>query len=176
MKYLNLMVKAVARLAFVLAVTLGFLYNASYAADEFSLLNEERIGNLRIGLSEEEVKKTVRCELKREPDVLWGADGLYHQQWEYVGCGITLDMVSEKKGAAKKIESITLVAPSTLSTKRNIRVGSAKREVIKAYKSHWNKEDSKHFGGGVAGSIYGGVMFTFEKDKVTRIFLGAAAE
>ena len=49
-------------------------------------------------------------------------------------------------------------------------------EVMKAYKSQWNREDSKHFGGVVAGSIYGGVMFNFKNGKVSRIFLGAAAE
>ena len=28
----------------------------------------------------------------------------------------------------------------------------------------------------IAGSIFGGVMFNFEKGKVSRIFIGAAAE
>lgn len=159
-----------------LAVALGCISGASFAADEFTLLKEERIGNLRIGLSEKDVRKAIPCPLKRGPDTLWGADGAYHQEWKFVDCGIRLSMVSENKGAAKSIESILLASPSTLSTKRNIRIGSAKQEVIKAYKSHWNKEDSKLSEGFVAGSIYGGVMFTFENNKVSSIFLGAAAE
>ena len=157
-------------------ILFGFVCGFSFASDEFTLLREERIGTLRIGLSAGEVKKRIHCTLKRGPEELWGADGAYHQKWEYVGCGITLGMVSEKKGAPKSIESISLVSPSILSTKWDIRIGSTEQEVMKAYKSQWNREDSKHFGGFVAGSIYGGVMFNFKNGKVSRIFLGAAAE
>jgi hypothetical protein len=162
--------------ALVWLVIAGFVCGTTFAADEFALLSEERIGDLRIGLAEKDVQKEIHCSLKRGPDELWGSDGSYHQKWEYSDCGVTLSMVSEKKGAAKSIESITLVSPSTLSTKRNIRIGSAKKEAVKAYKSHWNKDDSKLSGRFVAGSIYGGLMLTFENNKVSSIFLGAAAE
>jgi len=161
---------------FVSIILLGFMCSFSFSADWFALLHEERIGTLRIGLSEGEVKKRIHCFLRRGSEELWGADEAYHQKWEYVDCGITLSMVSEKKGASKSIESISLVSPSILSTKQGIRIGSTEQEVMKAYKSQWNKEDSKHFGSFVAGSIYGGVMFYFENGKVSRIFLGAAAE
>ena len=154
---------------------IGFVRTFSFSADEFALLREERIGDLRISLSEGEVQKTIHCTLKRGPEQLWGADGAYHQEWEYVGCGITLGMVSEKKGASKSIESITLVSPSILSTKRGIRIGSTEQEVMKTYKPYWNREESGH-GSFVAGSIYGGLIFHFENGKVSRIFLGAAAE
>jgi len=161
---------------FVAIMLVIFVCSFSFSADEFSLLREERIGTLRIGLSEEEVKKSINCTLKRGPEELWGADGAYHQKWEYTDCGITLGMVSEKKGGLKSIESISLVSPSVLSTTRGIRIGSSEQEVMKAYKSQWNSEDSKNFGRFVAGSIYGGLMFSFEKGKVSRVFLGAAAE
>ncbi len=147
----------------------------SVVKDEFSLLRNERIGNLQVGLSEAKVKQRINCTLKREPEQLWGADGAYHQTWKYADCGITLSMVSEKKGAPKSIESITLNSPSRLSTKRNVRVGSPQKAVMKAYKSEWNRETSGAdlF---VAGSIYGGLIFQFQNGKVTQIFLGAAAE
>jgi len=154
----------------------GFICNLSFAADEFSLLREERIGELRINLSEQEVKKKIHCSLKLGPEKLWGADGAYHQTWDYTGCGIRLGMVSEKKGAPKSIESITLVSPGNLSTKRGIRIGSTEQKVMDAYKPYWNKEDSKSFNIFVAGSVYGGLMFNFQNGKVSRIFLGAAAE
>jgi hypothetical protein len=143
--------------------------------DDFILLKTERIGNLKIGLSEQKVKQNINCALKREPEQLWGADGAYHQKWKYVNCGITLGMVSAKKGAPKSIESITLNSPSRLSTKRNIRIGSDKRAVIKAYKAEWNREgnSSDYF---IAGSIYGGLILKFQNGKVSEIFLGAAAE
>ena len=176
MKNLNRILKFIVPLSLTWLVALGFMFSTSFAADEFALLKEERIGDLRIGLPEKDVRKAIHCPLKRGKDELWEADGDYHQSWEYVGCGVTLSMVSEKKGGSKSIESISLVSPSTLSTKRKIRIGSAKQDVIKAYKSHWNKEDSKRPDVFVAGSIYGGLMFTFENDKVNSIFLGAAAE
>lgn len=163
------------KIFFVSFMFVGFVGSLSFSADEFALLHEERIGNLRIGSYEGETKKTIHCTLKRGPEELWGADGSYHQEWKYVDCGITFSMVSKKKGDPKSIESITLVNPSILSTKRGIRIGSTEQEVMKAYKTHWNREDSnsRFF---VAGSIYGGLMFDFENGKVSRIFLGSAAE
>ena len=161
---------------FVSIMLAGVVCGFSFGADEFPLLKEERIGNLRIGISEAEVKKGIHCTLKRGPEELWGADGAYHQEWEYTGCGIRLGMVSEEKGGPKSVKSITVVGPSTLSTKRGIRIGSTEQEVMKAYKPFWNREDSKHFGNFVAGSIYGGLIFYFQNGQVSKIFLGAAAE
>jgi hypothetical protein len=143
--------------------------------DEFSLLKNERIGNLRIGLSEAKVKQKIDCKLKREPEKFWGADGAYHQKWKYANCGITLGMVSAQKGATKSIESITISHPSRLSTKRGIRIGSTETAAMKAYRAEGDRESGKSetF---VAGSIYGGIIFQFQNGKVSQIFLGAAAE
>jgi hypothetical protein len=145
--------------------------------DGFSLLKQERIGKLQIGLAEEEVYRIVtsKCAMKAGLEKLWGADGAYHQEWDYPNCGITLSMVSNQKGGSKSIESITLVRPSRLSTKRGIRIGSTEKVVKKAYKAEWNREtnNSESF---VAGSIYGGLIFQFQNGKVSKIFLGAAAE
>jgi hypothetical protein len=147
----------------------------SVAKDEFNLLRNERIGNLRIGLAEIKVKQTINCQLNREPEQFWGADGAYHQKWKYADCGMILGMVSEQKGAAKSIESITIFNPSRLITKRGIRIDSSKKAVMNAYKSEWNQESSQS-DVLVAGSIYGGLIFNFQNGKVSKIFLGAAAE
>jgi hypothetical protein len=154
-------------------IVLASACSFALSADEFF---KEPIGKLRLGLSESEVKKAIPCDRKRGPEQLWGADGAYHQEWVYADCGITLGMVSEKKGAPKAIESITLVSPSDLSTKSGIRIGSTEQEVMKVYASHWNKEDSSPGKTFVAGSVYGGLMFDFNAGTVSRIFLGAAAE
>lgn len=145
------------------------------AKDDFALMAKERLGSLRIGLPERKVKQAVNCKVTREPERLWGADGAYHQTWKYAACGVTLDMVSDKAGAPKSIASITLTKPSRLSTLRGIRIGSTTESVMKAYKAEWNQESSKSdvF---VAGSIYGGLIFNFQNGKVSKIFLGAAAE
>ena len=163
------------KIIYICVTFVAVAYSVSPSAGDFYLLHEERIGDFRIGLSEGKFKNTINCHLKRGSEQLWGADGAYHQKWEYVGCGITLGMVSEEKGAPKSIESITVTHPSTLTTKRGVRIGSTEQEVMSTYKPYWNSEESgpRNF---VAGSIYGGLMFNLDGGRVVRIFLGAAAE
>ena len=161
---------------FISIMLAGVVCGFSFGADEFSLLKEERIGNLRIGISETEVKKEIHCTLTLGPEELWGADGAYHQAWEYTDCGISLGMASEEEGGPKSVESITVVSPGTMSTNKGIRIGSTEQEVMNAYEPYWNKEDSEDFGNFVAGSIYGGLIFYFQNGQVSKIFLGAAAE
>ena len=145
------------------------------AGDEFALLHSERIGDLRDGLPESALKGKIDCQPTRGPEELWGADGAWHQDWVYKDCGIVLGMASGKKGGRKSIESISMSAPSTLSTKQGIKIGSTEAEVRAAYQRDWNKDESgaDDF---VAGSLYGGLIFKFEGGKVTSIFLGASAE
>ena len=66
--------------------------------------------------------------------------------------------------------------PCSLATKGGIRIGSTREEVLDAYKDIWNREDSETFGGFIAGSIYGGLMFRFTDGRVSEMFFGAAAE
>jgi len=155
---------------------LGFLCGVGFAAKESDLLAGERIGRLRIGLHESDLKKSIDCDLKRGPETLWGADGAYHQTWQCPACGLKLGMVSEKRGGMKSVESITITAPCTLATKRGIRIGSTEQAVRKAYRKDWNRKDNTQSGSFVAGSIYGGIIFQFQDGKVNEIFLGAAAE
>lgn len=147
----------------------------SVASNEFKLIKEERIGNFALGLLETEVTSTLKCPVLYGKNQVWDADGLYHQEWKYTECGLTFDMTSKDKNGTKSIESITLTTPSKLTTRYGIGIGSTEEEVHKIYKDFWNKVHSSEniF---VAGSIYGGVIFTFENGKVVNIFLGAAAE
>ncbi len=85
-------------------------------------------------------------------------------------------MVAKEKGGFKSIESLTITSPSILQTQRGIRIGSTEAEVIKAYGRFRNAEASKPGELLVAGSIFGGVMFDFQQGRVSRIFIGAAAE
>jgi hypothetical protein len=136
---------------------------------------EYQIGKLSLGLSQAEVYAILDCPVKRGEDQMWDADGLYHQEWEYSECGVILDMSSKKHNGVKKIESITITAPSKLTTTKGIGIGSSREKVIAAYRAAWNKKQSRedYF---VAGSVYGGLMFGFQDGKVINIFLGAAAE
>lgn len=156
-------------------VIAGLICGVAFAADEFPF-EKEKIGKLHIGLSEREVKQIIPGKPTLGPEKWWGADGQYHQKWKYPEVGITLGMVSEKKSGIKSIESITITSPSTLQTQSGIRIGSTVQEVIKAYGRFQNAEDSKQGELFVAGSIFGGVMFNFHQGRVSRIYIGAAAE
>ncbi len=160
---------------FALMVIIGLMGSGALAAEEFPY-GKEQIGKLHIGLSEKGVKQIIPGQPTRGPEEFWGADGEYHQEWRYPAGGITLGMVSKQKGGPKAIWSITLSNPSTLQTQRGIRIGSTEAEVAKAYGRFRNAEDSRPGEFFVAGSIFGGVMFDFQQGRVSRIFIGAAAE
>jgi hypothetical protein len=145
-------------------------------ADNLSFMQDERIGEFRLGLSEKELKQQLHCSVKRGDDVEWGTDGLYHQTWDCYEEGISFDMVSNRKGGAKKLASITITAPSQLKTKRGIQIGSSEQAVIQAYQQEKDAEASQPKELFVAGSVYGGLTFQFDNDKVVSIFLGASAE
>ncbi len=156
-------------------VIIGLISSVALAANEFPY-DKEQIGKLHLGLSAKEVRQIIPGQPTRGAEKWWGADGQYHQEWQYTDGGITLGMVAKKKGGLTSIESITITGPSILQTQRGIRIGSTEAEVIKAYGRFQNAEDSKPGELFVAGSIFGGVMFDFQQGKVHRIFIGAAAE
>jgi hypothetical protein len=67
------------------------------------------------------------------------------------------------------------LSPFDYKTSKGISIGSNYQEVEKAYKDYVNAEFSNKESI-VAGSIYGGVIFSFKNGKVTSIFIGASAE
>jgi hypothetical protein len=144
--------------------------------DPFPLLKEDRLGELRLGLTEKEVKARIPGKLKKGKEEYWAATGDFVQKWKYSDCGVTLDMSSEAKGGQKTVSAILVRRPSLLKTKRGIGIGSLEQEVVAAYGECQDKEMSESGRSFVAGSIYGGLIFFFENGRVTRIFLGAGAE
>lgn len=159
---------------FAALIMVGLLGSVALAA-KFDW-TKEPVGKLRHGLSAKEIKQLIPGQPARGAEQLQGADGAYHQEWKYAEAGITLGMVSKKKGGPKSIESITLTSPSPLQTSKGIRIGSTEAEVMEAYGRFRNAEDSKKGEVFVAGSVFGGLIFNFEQGKVSQIFLGAAAE
>ncbi|HEY7608897.1 MAG TPA: hypothetical protein VIF14_06670 [Alphaproteobacteria bacterium] len=142
----------------------------------FKLMKSERIGALRLDMTEAQVKQilTARPVISREQ--LWGADGQYHLKWTYGAQGVRLGLVSEKKGGPKIVESIDCTARCTLTSARGIGIGSTLADVQKAYAAEFNKDESKLPQLFVAGTIYGGLLLKFKAGKVSSMFLGAAAE
>ena len=87
-------------LAFIAII--GLIGSVAFAAEEFPY-EKEQLGKLHIGLSEREVKQIIPGKPTTGPEELWGADGEYHQEWQYNAGGITLGMAAKKKGGPKSI-------------------------------------------------------------------------
>jgi len=148
--------------------------NVDYNQIGNQLLLNEKIGELKIGLS---IAKTI--DLLGEPSErtkleIWGADGDSHYTMIYKDKGIEIDIVGENK-TKQKVESITVTEPCSFKTNENIGIGTNINAIKNAYKGLVNPEfsDSNTL---VVGSIYGGLIFKMEKDKVNKIILGAVAE
>lgn len=139
-------------------------------------LENEALGKLKLGQKAAEVVTLIGKPDSKGKDTEWGATGEWVQEWTFKKQGLTLNLASEKKGGAKTVLMITAEAPCSLATKRGIRIGSTSAEVTKAYGDVQDKEQSEAGKSFVAGSVYGGVIFSFTGGKVSRIFIGAAAE
>jgi len=161
----------------VVALAASVLVISSRAADGEAMLRRESLGELRLGLPEKDVLKLLGKPAKQGALILQGADGTYVQDWHYPARGIDLTMTAgEKKTGAKSVTRFTAKAPNNFGTRQGIRIGSPENAVRKAYAAHVDRDSPAAPGTFVAGSIYGGIIFNFEKGKVSRIFFGAAAE
>jgi len=134
------------------------------------------VGELSLDLNQAKVIELLGQPVSKSKAEEWGADGLIHQDWVYKDKGISLNMSNEKGQAAQVISSITINSPCTYKTKMNVGIGSTYEEVKAAYDKDIDKEntDNKTI---TVGSVYGGIIFTFDKDgKAATIFVGASAE
>ncbi|MDR3556822.1 MAG: hypothetical protein P4L55_18875 [Syntrophobacteraceae bacterium] len=138
--------------------------------------SRERIGPLRLGMAEKDVKGAVSCRPGKGREILEGATREYVQNWKYPKCGVILKMSSERKGGPKTVADITLTSPCDFKTGKGIHIGSTERQVREAYGRYRDPEASAAGQTFIAGSIFDGLMFTFRDGKVVEIFLGAAAE
>ena len=148
--------------------------NALGAADKF--LENEALGKIKLGLKATDVTALIGKPDSKGKETEWDAIGEWVQEWRFKSQGLELNMSSASKAGAKTVLTITATAPSKLATARGIHIGSTIAEVTKAYGSVQDKEQSVPGKTFVAGSIYGGVIFTFTEGKVSQIFIGAAAE
>ena len=149
------------------------------------IMQDGSIGGIRLDDPAEKVLAVAR-ELGLGPvdkgeDEIWEAFGQAVQSWNFPEAGVSFDMISDEIGGEKEVFSITLDAPSILGTGAGIQIGDDKSDVEDAYKAYeTNTEDFDDYFGEedvhLIGSIYGGMIFTFEEGKLRRIFLGAASE
>lgn len=160
----------------LLLLPLALLRGEEQAEKGFALMKEEALNEIRLEMPQIEVLKFLGKPAKMGPDVEWEAIGEHVQEWQYPAQGLTLQMASIKKGGTKKVLIVTLKAPGERRTKKGIHLGSTEAEVRKAYGALEDKESSQKGEIFVAGTVYGGLVFHFEKGKVSEIFLGAMAE
>lgn len=137
---------------------------------------DDGLGKLVLGQKVEEVVALLGKPEAKGANEFWEATGEWVQALEYPGQGLSVKVSSEKKAGKQTVLMLTATSGCKLATKRGIKLGSTEAEVKKAYKDVGNAEESKAGETFVAGSVYGGVIFTFEKGVVTEIFMGAAAE
>ncbi len=140
----------------------------------FELMYSETLNDLKLGLTKIQVGKILGEPEEVSLNEVWEADGEYHQTYFYKKLGIELDMVGDND-ESKKVNMITINRPCDFKTSRKIRIGSKISELRNEYGQYYNKDfsDKETF---VAGSIYGGVIFTLKNNIVESIFIGAGAE
>jgi hypothetical protein len=93
--------------------------------------------------------------------------------WPAAGVEVTLRVDAE--GLAV-VRDFTVTAPFAEKTARGVGLGSPEADVLAAYADCLEGATSVPGQTAVAGSIYGGVIFTFGGGVVTAIFVGAGAE
>ncbi len=157
-------------------IAFALLATSLYAKDAFDLLATESLGKIKMGLPAAAVVKALGEPEKKGTEQKEEATGDWTQDWSYSAQGLKLTMSSAKKGGAKTVSTITATGACKLTTARGIKIGSSLADLRKAYANVESKDDSQPGKTFVAGSIYGGVIFTLKGDKVSQIFVGAAAE
>lgn len=140
------------------------------------LLTSDHIGGIKIGQSLTEVEKLIGVASSRDPIQNWGADGRWYATYYFPRMGLSLNMGSDDSACFKPVvSSITASSSCPFHTARGITIGSSVAQVRDAYFAFIDNEQSNDTVV-LAGSLYGGMIFEFEKGKVKKIFLGAAAE
>jgi hypothetical protein len=143
---------------------------SSQAADSFALG-----GWLKTGLDQNVILEHLGEPEEKGEDQYWDATGTYVQEWSYSSQGLKLNMESDSINALKTVRSIIIVSPSKLTTPESVGIGTDFEKVKSIYSAQIDSESSNE-NMLVIGSLYGGMVITFEENKVEQIFIGAGAE
>lgn len=146
-----------------------------YDSIGFELMNKESLGELHLGLDASSVKKLLGEPEKTSERLQSQVDAQMHQTWTYIKQGIILDMTDNGVAAKAVIGSIDIKSPCNFISERRIGIGSTLQQVQDAYKKAIDKTSCT---GNeiVAGSVYGGIIFTMQDGKVSAIFIGAEVD
>ena len=147
-------------------------------AEEDDLLASESFGQLRLNMSAAQIEALLGEPQAKSAFEESAATGEFTQEWAYPDAGLTLTMSAKSRHGALSLGHLHAKFPSTSLTARKIGIGSTWDAVNAAYgdvhdDAGLDPADKSVF---TAGSVYGGVLFSFEAGKVASIFMGAAAE
>lgn len=139
---------------------------------------DEELGGLRRGDSSAKVEQLFGKPASTTKEEYSPADGATRSIWRYPSKG--LDVVMGKVGENDEfvVDQILVDETSALKTERGIGIGSSAEDVREAYRDELASPDEAGTDEDtiVAGSIYGGIVFTIKGGLVHHIFVGAAAE
>lgn len=147
---------------------------ANTGTAEGNLMYSENVGGIALGLDSKKLISLIGQPENKTTAELWAADNEYHQDWKYTKQGININMIGPAD-SVQQVNIITLMAPCTLKTKRNIGIGSSMQDVLSAYKEFIDTA-AVHTESIIAGTEYGGVVFDLKDKKVQSIYIGSIAD
>lgn len=137
-----------------------------------SILDDERLGELRLGLAAATVFDLLGPPARRDPPKLSKRTATYHQPWYYPEAGLELRFEAGEKKGPYVLAAVRAVPPCALRTARGIGPGDPATAVARAYLADRDPtSDDRTF---IAGARRRGVIFTLDPvtHTVTEIFLG----
>lgn len=156
-------------------VNQGIIDKLDYSKIGFEIMEQESLDFLKYNTTDVEVQNNLGEPEEKSESTIWDADLLEHQTWRYKTKGIELNMVRQENGQV--VKAIYIKSPCNFKTKKNIGIGSIKKEVINAYQGKINPENTNDTTSIlIVGTVYGGIIFKFENDRVSSIFIGASSE
>ena len=134
----------------------------------------EALGNIEMGQTEREVRATHGAPEETEGPLFQGATGLYEWTWRYKEPDLQISFSAQEEDGPWTISALATTRES-LKTRRGVHVGAPLEAASEAY---GDVIDAENFDEDllVAGSLYGGVIFTLKDNHVESIFIGASAE
>ncbi len=132
-------------------------------------MNFETIFGISNGLTANELIKLIGNPNEKSGAEEWESDGMVHDTWKYTKKNIEIGMISHEN-SDQLVNSILVNSPSNAKTSRNIGIGSSIDEVRSKYAKEIDISQSSE-NSLVAGSPFGGIIFTFENKKLITIFI-----
>lgn len=157
----------------------GTVPEPDVAENDMAWLDEVSVGGFTLGMPGVVAHRLANGKISIGKEILEGATGLVVQDWTAPALGLHLKMGREESESNWHVESIEISGQSELETDRGVGIGTPRKEVEKKYATEIERAEqiSGVENQVVAGSVYGGIIFTFDDaNKVATIFLGAAAE